>query len=191
MLLFFLACSDPGVEALQNDIQKLQQKQAMLEQRIQRLEGGNALSTPSEPDTLSPVDGSTPEQPNTAVDGAPAAPKGSEEISVRMESATKEDKKLSSDTQTLLVKLEDPTNFCTTTPHKEGETIKGYLLSDIKDDSAAKALGLEEGDIIVAINTMPIRDAAEWTDGLLHLKKVQFSILLERNGSDLLHNYSY
>ena len=136
----------------------------------------------------------SPEQPTGApaqVDGAPDQPKGTGEIALRMEAATIENRELSSEAQIGLMKTESPDAFCKTVAYKEGEKVIGYRISEIETSSAAAAMGLKEGDILVAISTRPIRDDAEWNDALLHLKKVQFSILLQRDGADILYNYGF
>jgi len=67
--------------------------------------------------------------------------------------------------------------------------IKGVLVEDFTDRSAAKAAGIQKGDIITAINNVPIRNFAELQ---IQLNKYRpgdkISVTVDRNGKELKFN---
>ncbi len=72
---------------------------------------------------------------------------------------------------------------------RELSQIKGVLVEDFSDRSAAKAAGIQKGDIITAINNVPIRNFAELQ---IQLNKYRpgdkISVTVDRNDKELKFN---
>jgi S1-C subfamily serine protease len=72
---------------------------------------------------------------------------------------------------------------------RELSQIAGVLVEDFGDRSAAKAAGLEKGDIIKAINNVHIRNFAELQDQLSRYRPGdKVKVTVERNGKE--HSYT-
>jgi len=72
---------------------------------------------------------------------------------------------------------------------RELSQIVGVLVEDFGDRSAAKAAGLEKGDIIKAINNVHIRNFAELQDQLSRYRPGdKVKVTVERNGKE--HSYT-
>ncbi len=68
---------------------------------------------------------------------------------------------------------------------RELSQIKGVLISDFGDRSAAKAAGIQKGDIIKAINNVPIHNFAELQNQLTKYRPGEkVNVTVERDGSN-------
>ena len=68
---------------------------------------------------------------------------------------------------------------------RELSQIRGVLIEDFSDRSAAKAAGIQKGDVITAINNVPIRNFAELQSQLNRYRPGdKVSVTVDRNGSD-------
>ncbi len=67
---------------------------------------------------------------------------------------------------------------------RELSQIKGVLVEDFSDRSAAKAAGIQKGDVINAINNVPIRNFAELQSQLNRYRPGdKISVTVDRNGN--------
>lgn len=68
---------------------------------------------------------------------------------------------------------------------RELSQIKGVLVEDFSDRSAAKAAGIQKGDILTAINNIPIRNFAELQSQLNRYRPGdKISVTVDRNGNN-------
>jgi S1-C subfamily serine protease len=68
---------------------------------------------------------------------------------------------------------------------RELSQIKGVLVEDFSDRSAAKAAGIQKGDILTAINNVPIRNFAELQSQLNRYRPGdKISVTVDRNGNN-------
>ncbi|RNC67140.1 Do family serine endopeptidase [Proteiniphilum sp. X52] len=72
---------------------------------------------------------------------------------------------------------------------RELSQIRGVLVDDFSDRSAAKAAGIQKGDVITAINNVPIRNFAELQSQLNRYRPGdQVSVTVDRNGDSRSFN---
>lgn len=72
---------------------------------------------------------------------------------------------------------------------RELSQIKGVLVEDFSDRSAAKAAGIQKGDILTAINNVPIRNFAELQSQLNRYRPGdKISVTVDRNGKNRSFN---
>ena len=63
--------------------------------------------------------------------------------------------------------------------------IRGVVVEDFSDRSAAKAAGIQKGDILTAINNVPIRNFAELQSQLNRYRPGdKISVTVDRNGNN-------
>jgi serine protease Do len=61
---------------------------------------------------------------------------------------------------------------------------KGVVVTDVAEGSAAEAMGLQKGDVIVAINGTPINDLGTFKS-LVSTEANGWQIVLQRNGQTI------
>ncbi|HBG57826.1 Do family serine endopeptidase [Proteiniphilum sp. UBA1028] len=72
---------------------------------------------------------------------------------------------------------------------RELSQIKGVLVEDFSDRSAAKAAGVQKGDILIAINNAPIRNFAELQSQLNRFRPGdKINLTVDRNGNNRSFN---
>ncbi|MCE5206007.1 MAG: Do family serine endopeptidase [Porphyromonadaceae bacterium] len=72
---------------------------------------------------------------------------------------------------------------------RELSQIKGVLVEDFSDRSAAKAAGIQKGDVLTAINNVPIRNFAELQSQLNRYRPGdKISVTVDRKGSNRSFN---
>ncbi len=72
---------------------------------------------------------------------------------------------------------------------RELSQIKGVVVEDFSERSAAKSAGIQKGDILTAINTVPIRNFAELQSQLNRYRPGdKISVTVDRNGNNRTFN---
>jgi len=72
---------------------------------------------------------------------------------------------------------------------RELSQIKGVLVEDFSDRSAAKTAGIQKGDVLTAINNVPIRNFAELQSQLNRYRPGdKISVTVDRNGNERVFN---